>query len=90
MSDLSNLGLKISALYRCGIFEDGHTHLSTYIDILIEALKNNKINEIIHLNHDADFTNYLTNINEAFNRSDFIRIADIIEYEIQYKQSTSN
>ena len=90
MSDLSNLGLKISALYRCGIFEDGHTHLSTYIDILIESLKNNKINEIIHLTHDADFTNYLTNINEAFNRSDFIRIADIIEFEIQYKQSTSN
>lgn len=85
MSDLSNLGSKIAALYRCGNFEYGHTQLSTFIEMLIDALKNNNINEIIQIDQEKDFMDFLTDINESFNRSDFIRISDIIDYEIHYK-----
>lgn len=90
MSDLSKLGFKIAVLYRCGNFEEGHTQLTVYIDMLITALKNNKINETIHVNQKTDFMDFLTDINESFNRNDFISIADIIEYEINYINKKAN
>lgn len=89
MSDLSKIGFKIAALYRCGNFEDGHTQLAVYFDLLIKAHKKNKINEIIHLNHETDFMEFLADINDSFNRNDFIQIADMIEYEIDYKYNGS-
>ena len=85
MADLKNLGLKIATLYRRGHFEDGHTELGIFIDILMNAIQQNKLNKIINIIDNTDFFVYLEDVNDSFNRNDFIRIADILEYEISYK-----
>lgn len=85
MVELKKLGLKIASLYRRGYFEAGHTELGKFIDIIMDALQKNHINELINVTKGNDLFVHLEDINESFSRGDFIRIADIIEYEIPFK-----
>lgn len=86
MSDeVRKLAGEIAAAYRTGRFEEGFDKVRLFAEALQETIRRGQLEEVLRLQSLQEIQILLEKLMAAMDANDFIRCADILEYEFPWK-----
>ncbi len=84
--DVRDLAREIAVAYRTGRFEEGFDKVRLFAEALQETIRAGQLEEVLQLQSLQEIQTLLERLLAAMDANDFIRCADILEYEFPWKR----